>query len=123
MVTGWPSSRTVTVRSSSSASTSTSLSRRSNRFMLTVPEASTTSVGLDAGDPAHRHEDAVPVRDLDDQAEHAGRLPVGAQHGDGVAHLPELVAVGVEHVDARQPGDEDAVARAHRCSVDVTRAQ
>ena len=78
MLATWPLSRTVTERSSSSASTRISFVRRSKRFMLTVPGRQHDLVGLDAGDPAHRHEDPVPMHHLDDQAEHARRLPVGA---------------------------------------------
>jgi hypothetical protein len=45
MVTRCPPSRTVTLRSSSSPTISTSLVRRSKRFMLTVPDARTTRSG------------------------------------------------------------------------------
>ena len=40
--------------------TSTSLGRCSNRFMLTVPDGQHDRVGLDARDPPHRHEDPPP---------------------------------------------------------------
>ena len=103
----------VTVRSSSPASTSTSLSRGSKRRMLTVPEASTTAPRLDRGDPAHRDEDAVPVLHLDDQAEDARRLAVDAQGGHRFADPADLIAVRVEYADTRQPGDEHPGGRGH----------
>ena len=95
------------MRSSSSASTSVSFERRSKRFMLTVPRGEHDLVGLDAGDAAHRHEDPVPLLQLDDQPENARRLPVDAQRGHCVADPAELVAVGIEDADAGEPGEED----------------
>ena len=109
----WLLSRTVTVRSSSSVSTSTSFARRSKRFMLTVPEDSTTWSGSMRVTRPIGTKMRCRWMQLDDQAQHARRLAVGPQHRHRVADLAELVAAGVEDVDAGQPGDEDAVAAAH----------
>ena len=75
--------------------------------MFTVPEREHDGVGLDAGDPAHRDEDAMPVLQLDDQAEDARWLAVERSVVDGLAHAAELITVRVEYADAGEPGDED----------------
>ncbi len=81
--------------------------------MLTVPLDEHDRVRLDPGDAAHRHEDPVPMLQLDDQPQNARRLPVDAQHGHCVADPAEQVSVGIEDADAGEPGEEDPRHRAH----------
>ena len=63
--------------------------------------------GADARDATDREEDAALARDLDDQADHGGRLRV-AVDDEHVAHLADLVAGGVENGAPGQSGDEDS---------------
>ena len=65
-------------------------------------------LGVDAGDPAHRHEDAAALLDLDDEAERPRGVLADAQRDDDVPHAAHLVAVRVEHREPGQPRDEDA---------------
>ena len=76
--------------------------------------------GVDRRDPGHRQEDPAARRHLHDQAEHAGRLAVMAQHHHEVAHLAHLVARRVEHADPGQVRHEDARAAASRHSAEAT---
>jgi hypothetical protein len=55
----------------------------------------------------------MSVQQLDDEAEHTGRLPPDTQGGDGVAYPPDLVTIRVEDADARQVRDEHPRHCAH----------
>ncbi len=71
--------------------------------------------GVDAGDPGHRREDLAPAEHLDHQPDHAWlrdqRGRTGAHHDHDVAHLADLVALGVEHRQPGEAGREDAGRR------------
>ena len=62
--------------------------------------------GLDARDPAHRHEDAPPG-DLDQQAEHPRRLSAQPQRDDHVTNAADRVPVGVQHEHTGEAGAKD----------------
>ena len=63
---------------------------------------------VDVGHPGHRHEDPAPAEDLGHQAEHARLLDLGADRHDEVAHLADLVALGVEDRQPDEAGHVDA---------------
>src|SRR5262249_28593872 len=58
-------------------------------------------VALDARDPSHWDEDAMPVQQFDDEPEHARRLPPDPEGGDGLAYPADLITVRIEDADAR----------------------
>ena len=118
-----PVSTIVTVRSSSSPSTSVSVVRCSKRRMLTSPVVITwpesTLVTRVIGTKIRRRPSTSTTR-----PEHARRPVVDAERGDDVADLADLVAVRVEDLQARQSGDEDpgrCCAHGLRLPVEATR--
>jgi hypothetical protein len=70
--------------------------------------------GVDAVDPGHRDEDAVPGKQLDDESFYPGRVAARPSLDDDVAHLSNLVASAVEHRQTPDPGNEDR-RRSGRC--------
>ena len=106
------------MRSSSSASTSVSSGRRWKRRQFKRAGSEHHGPGLDAGDPAHRDEDAPPG-DLHQQAQHARRLAAQPQGHDHVANAPHRVAIGIQHQHSGQPGAEHP----RRCGAHATASE
>src|SRR5699024_196448 len=64
------------------------------------------------GHPRHRHEDPAAPGHLDDEADDP-RAPGGGEGDDDVAYPTDLVAEGVEDLEARQARDEEAAGSTH----------
>ena len=63
---------------------------------------------VDVGDPGHRHEDPPATEHLGHHPEHARLADLGPEGDDEVAHLADLVALGVEDRQSDEPRDVDA---------------
>ena len=62
--------------------------------------------GVDGGDPQHRHEDAAPRADADDQPEHARRPRTHGHRAHRVAHPADPLPVRSEDGQPDHAGDE-----------------
>ena len=112
-VTVVSSSTKVTGESSSSPTTSSSPGRCSNRRRLSRPLTTTPPASIEVtrvmGTKMRRRGWTSSTSPMI-----RGGRGAGAQRGDDVADLAELVAAGVEDRCPRQAGDEDSGGGAHR---------